>query len=79
MGKTDSLTGKTCAICGRPAWSEEAERKWFNRNTYKQETIKGYFCIYHHPDHEAKRDEFWDRFFSPIFKKNAPIPVHMDF
>jgi len=51
-----------CAICGRPAWGDEAEREWVNRNTGERETIRARFCIYHHPDHEKKAEEFWNTF-----------------
>jgi uncharacterized protein YjbI with pentapeptide repeats len=51
-----------CGICGRPAWGDEAEREWFNPNTGERETIRARFCIYHHPDHEKKAEEFWKTF-----------------
>jgi len=51
-----------CAICGRPAWGDEAERECFNPNTGEYETIRARFCIYHHSDHEKKAEEFWNTF-----------------
>ncbi|MGC8894418.1 MAG: pentapeptide repeat-containing protein [candidate division WOR-3 bacterium] len=54
------MSGPTCAICKRPAWGEEAEREW--RHEFKREKIRGHFCVYHHPNHEAKQTDFWTEF-----------------
>ncbi len=51
------MRGKVCAICGRPAWGGEAERRVYDRQSGRRVRKRGHFCIYHHPD-PSKAEEF---------------------